>query len=158
MSRRALDFRTIEEVVAELDRLQAGSYQKGGNWDLAQVCNHLAIFVRGSLDGFTTPKPPWYVRLIAPLFVRWMLWKRWMPERVKIPPALQPQPNADETKEVQGLMQLLLRFKEHRGPLYPSPFAGDFRYDTWREIHLIHCAHHLSFLHPAALTAAATGK
>src|SRR5205823_8984937 len=69
MKRRALDFRTIDEAVAEIDRLQKGGYEKGANWSLGQICNHAAIFVRGSIDGFTGPPPPWFIRIIAPFFV-----------------------------------------------------------------------------------------
>jgi hypothetical protein len=148
MKRRPLDFQSIDEVVAELGRLRQGGYQKGGNWSLGQICQHLGIFVRGSMDGFSGPRPPWYVRLFAPLFVRWMLKKRRMPEGVKIPAHLQPEPDADDAQEVQELKDLLQRFEKHPGPLWPSPFAGDFSRETWLQMHLIHCAHHLSFLHP----------
>jgi hypothetical protein len=148
MKRRPLDFRTFDEVIADLDRLQGG-YRKGGNWSLGQVCNHLGLFVRGSLDGFSGPKPRWYIRLVAPAITRWMIKKRRMPEGVKIPRHLQPAEGLDDAREVQELKDLLQRFEKHHGPLHQSPFAGDASRETWREIHLIHCAHHLSFLYPA---------
>lgn len=146
--RRQLDFRKIDEVVAELDRLHKGGYSKAGNWDLAQVCNHCAIFVRGSLDGFTDRKLPWYVRLVAPMLVRRMIRTRRMPEGVKLPPELLPRAG-DESHEVEELKRLLVCFRDHKGPLHASPFGGHTDYHTWHELHLVHCAHHLSFLHPA---------
>jgi hypothetical protein len=147
MNRRPLDFRTFDEVRADLDRLRAG-YQKGGNWSLGQVCNHLAIFVRGSLDGFTGPRPPWFLRMIGPFLLRRMIKNRRMPEGVKVPAHFQPQASAEDSREVQELQDLLRRFEKHQGPLHPSPLGGELSYDTWRELHLIHCAHHLSFLQP----------
>jgi hypothetical protein len=148
MNRRPLDFRSIDEVIADLDRLRRGGYEKAGNWDLTHAANHLAIFVRGSLEGFTAPKAPWFIRLIGPMFVRRMIKKRRMPAGVKVPAAYHPAPRGDEKAEVDELKQLLLRFRDHRGPLFPSTLAGELDYDTWRELHLVHCSHHLSFLHP----------
>jgi len=149
MKWRPLDFRTVDEVIAELDRLQSAGCSPAGNWNLAQACNHLAIFVRGSLDGFTGSRPPWFARLLAPLFMRWMLKNRRMPEGVRIADELRPSDGLDEAHEVVELKQLLRRFETNKGPLHQSPFAGDISAETWREMHLIPCAHHLSFLHPA---------
>jgi hypothetical protein len=148
MSRRALDFRTLDEAVAELDRLHKAGYEKGGNWDLAQICNHAAIFVRGSMDGFTGPPPPWYLRLIAPFFVRRMIKTRRMPGGVKLPPHLLPAPALEESHEVEELKALLRRFETWKQPLHKAPFGGHSDYETWKQLHLVHCAHHLSFLHP----------
>jgi hypothetical protein len=158
MTRRPLDFHTIDEAIVDLDRLHHAGYDPSGNWGLAQICNHLAIFVRGSLEGFSAPRPPWYIRLLAPLFVRRMLKTRRMAEGLRIPQELQPPAGTDEAREVEELKALLHRFQEHKGPLHPSPFAGDLSYDTWRELHLIHCAHHLSFLHRAQSPAGSGSK
>jgi hypothetical protein len=149
MKRRSLDFQTIDEVIADVDRLHRKGYRQGGNWNLAQACDHLAIFVRCSMDGFTGPPAPWYVRLAAPLITRWMLKKRRMPEGYQAPAELMPRTEADETREVEELKQQLRRFSTYQGPLHRSPFGGDFSREIWHEMHLIHCAHHLSFLHPA---------
>jgi hypothetical protein len=147
MSRRALDFRAFDEVVADLDRLKHG-YTKGGNWDLGQACWHLNALIRGSLDGFTGKPAPWIARLFGPLFVRWMLKKRRMPAGFKTPAQFEPPAIADEAAEVWQLMQLIERFQKHTGALHPSPFAGPLTNEQWRELHLVHCSHHLSFLHP----------
>jgi hypothetical protein len=149
MKRRPLDFRSEDEVIAELERLERGGYVRAGNWGLGEICQHLCIFIRGSLDGFTGPHPPWYIRMLAPLFVRRMLKTRRMPEGVKIPAQFRPHPPCDDKAEVEELKQLLIRFRDHSGPLHPSPFGGDLGRDRCRQMHLIHCAHHLSFLHPA---------
>lgn len=149
MKRRPLDFHSEDEVIAELDRLRTLGYEKAGAWNLGEICNHTAIFIRGSLDGFTGPNPPWFIRLVGPWFVKRMIKKRRMPEGVGLPAHLRPKPNCDEATEVQALKKLLIRFRDHTGPLFPSPFGGDLGRDRWRQLHLIHCAHHLSFLHPA---------
>ncbi len=149
MNRRALDFRSFDEIKTDLDRLQAKGYGRGGTWSLAQVCKHLSIFVQGSLEGFTAPKPPWLIRLIGPWLIRRIIRKRQMPVGVKVPRAYLPDAVATDAEEVDDLKRLLARFQNHRGPLHPSPLGGDLSYEDWRELHFVHCGHYLSFLHPA---------
>ncbi|MCI0459655.1 MAG: DUF1569 domain-containing protein [Gemmataceae bacterium] len=157
MRRRALEFRSLDEVIVELERLHQEGYVKGGQWGLAEICNHLSVFVRGSMEGFAA-RAPWYQRLFAPLLLRWMLWARRMPEGVRIPAALQPAAVADEGEEVRTLRELLLRFQRHRGPVCSSPWGDRPTYRQWHDLHLLHCAHHLSFLHPAVSQAAGAQK
>src|SRR5580704_7056649 len=64
--RRKLTFATVDDVVLDADNLQAKGYQKVGNWDLSQVCLHLADWMRFPMDGFPNPPLP-----IA--FMLWML-------------------------------------------------------------------------------------
>ena len=45
MGQRQLTFKDVSEVLAEVDRLHRGGYEKLGQWDLAQVCDHLRYFV-----------------------------------------------------------------------------------------------------------------
>ena len=55
------------------------------------------------------------------------------------------------------LRAVVERFKGHSGPLHPSPAFGRLTPEQWREVHLWHCEHHLSFLLPRA-AAEATGR
>lgn len=147
MNRRALDFRSFDEVLADLVRLQRG-YTSSGKWNLAQCCWHLTAFFRGSLEGFTGKRPPWILRLFAPLIMRWMLKKRRMPAGLKTGPQFEPAANLDEAREVNNLREMIARFQKNTAPLHPSMIAGDMSVDSWQEMHLIHCKLHLSFFHP----------
>src|SRR5262245_1495527 len=149
MKRRKLDFRSFDEVGADLDRLQRG-YTSSGKWNLAQCSWHLTAFFRGSLEGFSGKRPPWVLRLIAPLIMRWMLKKRRMPAGLKTGPQFEPPANLDEGREVNNFREVMARFQKHTGPLYPSMISGDMSTDAWHDMHLIHCSLHLSFLHPTA--------
>ncbi len=65
VARRTLHFNSLDEVLAEAERLVAGSPRMLGNWSLGQTLVHLA---RG-LDMAVEPAPfraPWYVRLVGP--------------------------------------------------------------------------------------------
>ena len=46
IERRKLTFASLDEVVADAENLLAKGYEKAGNWDLAQVCGHLAEWMR----------------------------------------------------------------------------------------------------------------
>ena len=48
--RRHLDFHDFDAVTADVENLHKRGYTKLGNWDLSQVCNHLAINMGTALE------------------------------------------------------------------------------------------------------------
>jgi hypothetical protein len=148
MQRRPLDFRDYDDVVRDVERLHREGYRKAGQWDLAQTCDHLSYFIEGSLDGHTF-RVPWLIRV---LFGRMMLHRilktRVMKEKIPTPQKPLPEPGGDEQKAGDRLKGLIERLKATTGELHPSPFFGRLTNEQWRQLHLIHCAHHLSFLLP----------
>jgi hypothetical protein len=148
VDQRELQFKDIAEVVAEVERLHRDGHEKLGQWDLAQVCDHLAYFIRGSLDGHAF-RVPWLLKvLFGRLVLRRILKTRRM--RASAPTPQRPLPSAggDEGAAVARLRQELERLQAHQGEMHPSPFFGYLTPQEWRELHLIHCAHHLGFLRP----------
>ena len=90
--RRDLLFSTFDEALAEVDRLLAGLYERRGNWDLAQACDHLADAFEGSMRGFDFGAP-WVVQaVIGKVAVWYVLRYRSIPFRPKMPRRLEPQP------------------------------------------------------------------
>jgi hypothetical protein len=153
-SRRKLDFRDFDAVLRDVDALAAGGYDRAGAWDLAQVCGHLADWMRFPLDGFPRPALPlrvviWLMRhTIAPRLLRRILAERSMPGgRPTIPETVKPG-GADQAAAVDQLRQVVARFRAHTGPLHPSPLFGALDREEATQVQLIHCAHHLSFLIP----------
>ena len=129
--RRPLEFRTFDEALAEVDQLLAGPYERRGNWDLSQACDHLADTFEGSMRGFDFGAP-WVIRgLIGKLAQR-----------------LNPQPGKDPAQSGTRLREKVREFEASRGPLAAHPFFGRVSVDQWRQIHLFHMAHHLGFLVP----------
>jgi len=150
MVKRDLEYRDFKEVLAELDRIRAGDYERAGGWDLAQVCDHLSFFIQGSLDG-ATYRVPWLLKvLLGRLVLRRILKQRRMKAGVPTPQKPLPQPGGDEAAAVARLKHQIERLQAHAGELHDSPFFGHLTPDQWRELHLIHCAHHLGFLIPKA--------
>jgi hypothetical protein len=146
MGQRQLHFNDFAEVCAEVNRLHRGGYEKLGQWDLAQICDHLAYFMQGSLDGFTF-RVPWLIKvLFGRLVLRSILKHRRMKEGAPTPQKPPPAAGGDEPTAVGQFHKVVERFQAHTGDFHSSPFFGYLTPQQWSELHLIHCAHHLGFL------------
>jgi hypothetical protein len=145
-TRRNIQFHDFDQVAADIGDLQAKGYQRCGNWTLGQICDHLAIFMRGSVDGFSWTMP-WIFRVtIGRFFLQRILRQKKMAAGVRVPKVFLPGESADDVASVESLLQLVRRYQDHTGPMAPSPFSGELSRQEWDQLHLIHAAHHLSFL------------
>jgi hypothetical protein len=155
-ARRPLTFHDLDDVLRDVDALAAGGYDRAGNWDLAQACRHLAEWMRFAVDGY--PRSPLPVRLIfaalRPTIGRSVLRKTLDTGSMGAgSPTLRetvPAPAADPMPAVAELRRTIERFRDHRGEYHASPLFGALTRDQMTQLHLVHCAHHLSFLVPAA--------
>lgn len=144
--RRHLDFHDFAAVLAEVEALGQKGYAKAGNWDLGQVCDHLATAMRMQMDGAPF-RAPWLARTIfAPLILRVILKKREMRPGIKVPPALLPGSPVDEEAAIKAFSDVVARFRDHPGEFALHPFFGKLTPEQARQLHLIHAAHHLGFL------------
>jgi hypothetical protein len=145
---RQLQFKNFAEALTEVDRLHKGGYEKLGQWDLAQTCDHLAYFIEGSLDG-ATYRVPWLLKvLFGRLVLRRILSQGRMRAGGPTPQKPLPAPGQDEDAAIARLRTAIERLDAHQGELHPSPFFGYLTPQEWRDLHRIHCAHHLGFLVP----------
>jgi hypothetical protein len=62
---------------------------------------------------------------------------------------LEPDPEADARDAAGVLRDSLARLDAFEGPWPAHRLLGPMTRDEWRQFHCIHCAHHLSFAHPA---------
>jgi hypothetical protein len=148
MERRRLDLRDFDALSADVERLKHGGYTKAGNWDLGQTCHHLARSMQVSLDGFAF-KAPWYLRIfIAPIFKRKMFRTRTMRAGINGPPELMPGPQTEESSALKDVGAQLVRVRNNTGAFQEHAFFGTLTNEEWKQFHLIHAAHHLSFLIP----------
>lgn len=145
-TRRDLQFSTFDQVAADVTELETLGYKRCGNWTLGQICDHLSVFLRGSLDGFSW-KIPWIFRVtIGRYFLRRILRQKKMAVGIRVPKVFLPGEPAGDAESVKSFLQLLQRYQDHTGPMAPSPLAGTLSPQEWDQLHLIHAAHHLSFL------------
>jgi hypothetical protein len=148
MKRRRLDFQDFQAVEKEIDRLQAGGYQKAGSWDLAHICEHLALTMQNSLHGSPYQASWPFRKLIGPVVLRIILRTRQLKTGFPAPPGLRPADAVNPEEAVSRCRDLLRQVREHPGEFQPHPFFGKITADQWRQVHLIHSAHHLGFLVP----------
>lgn len=152
--RRALKFSSLDELTAELDRLDAahaaGKLGHTGNWTPAQILDHLARFWACSLDGFPGRKPPLPLRVVVRLFFK----KKAIaggspPPGFKLPKEvsfLLPGDAADFDSALANLRACIDRVNRG-GPYIPaSPLFGKLTEGQWTLMHLGHCSMHLSFI------------
>ena len=155
--RRTLDFADFDAVLADVERLRRDGYRRAGNWGLAQACDHLTRFMRGSLEGFGFQFP-----LPVRLAGRWLILGRTLrtrriPAGVKGPAPLMPPADVDADAALRDFAETLGRVRDHAGDFHPSPLFGRMTPEQWRQVHLIHAAHHLSVLVPNEPTTPSDG-
>lgn len=147
-SRRELELADLNAVLAELERLAQQGYTAAGNWNLAQICDHLAYFIEGSLDGFSF-RAPWLLRYFIGVPMKRRILQTGKMGRMPTPQKPLPDPNLNEKQSVRRLKLAIERLLHPVSQLHDSPFFGPLTPDEWRRLHTIHAAHHLSFLIPA---------
>jgi hypothetical protein len=150
--RRILRFESLDEVLAEVDRLadaeRAGRLKHLGNWTLGQTFGHLAAWAEFAY----TPAP-----LNPPFFIRWILRLRkhsflYRPMRpgVKIPGvpggtlATGPMPLDEGLQRFRAALERL----KTDPPTAPSQALGRLTHAETIAINLRHAELHLGFHKP----------
>jgi hypothetical protein len=152
--RRELTFHDLDEVVADAERLLAHGYSQAGNWDLAQVCEHLSEWMRYSIDGYPRAgcfigSMLWLMKItIGRKIFRKVLATGTMRSGGPTMKATVPEPGGEASAAVNRLKETVQRFNGHAGEYQPSPLFGRLNRDEALKLQLVHCAHHLSFLIP----------
>lgn len=148
-NRRALQFDSLADVMADVDRLALGHHAHG-QWTLGQVCRHLAVAIAGTLRN----RPREVTRELAPeqAAARQRILKEGrFEEGVPIPfERLVPPPDVDDQAEVAALRDALVQYQNTPGEFGPHPLLGPLTRAEWDRFHAVHCAHHLSFLEARA--------
>lgn len=149
IARRTVCYTSLDEILADAERIAAAPYQTAGEWHYGQILNHLATAIDMTFDGFGF-QSPWYARmLIAPLMKKRFLHQP-MPAGFKLPPhaaSLLPPPTSGIDEELDHLRRSLARLKSDT-PSAPHPFLGRLTKEEVVLLTLRHCELHLSFVVP----------
>ncbi len=152
MKRRKLKFTTIDQVIAEIDRLHASGYQRLGNWSLGQMCDHIATLAEKSLAGFDTQLPTLFRMTLGKIIFHQIVLKGRFPRGIKAPAEFTPKPapaNDDPAAEIQRCNLALQKVQRATAEQFqPHPFAGRVTAEQWRQAQAIHASYHLGFLIP----------
>ena len=147
--RRRLRFTELDQVLAEARSLATQSTEHLGNWNLAQVCQHLGIAMQQCVHGTRPFQVPFKLRFFGRL-VRRKLLRDGLPSGFRLPPdgakVLVP---ALVTSD-EGLATLergLATLRESRRRV-AHPVFGAMNVAQWDQFHLRHAEMHLSFIVP----------
>lgn len=148
--RREVRYANLSEFLRDAERLATIRVQTVGNWTYGQILQHLAVAIRGSLDGYGF-KAPWFARcVIAPLVKNRLLTKR-MPAGIRLPSRAEGLiPPADVSLEtsLEELRHELARLGKAERDMAPHPFLGRLASQEWNSLHLRHAELHMSFVVP----------
>ncbi len=151
--RRRLRFASLDEVLAEAERLATVPTRQLGQWTLGQILTHLSLAYEKSIDG-TDFRPGRLLRLVAKVAVP--LWKRWVlrhgiPAGIRPPNFMfrevAPPPVVSTEDGLRTFRRAIGRLKAEPNRDWEQCFYA-FTRDEWDQFHMRHAELHLSFLVP----------
>ena len=149
---RRLRFESIDEVLAEIDRIvqadEDGHLQTAGNWTAGQIMAHIAAWIEYGYEGFPLEPPPWFIRWI----LRWQL-KKYLrdgfPTGVRIPRIENGTVGMDEmpTREAADRLKSAFQRLDNGDPAnFHSPAFGEMKQEDRIRLNLRHAELHLGFV------------
>lgn len=149
--RRELSFSSLDEVVADAERLSQGDVRTTGNHSFGQILKHLALTHDMATGKIKTPRPPLHMRLLMP-FLKGMILNGPVKPGFKLPKASEeffwPDGEIDIQEALTHLRESVENYKAN-GPLAVHPVFGKVSREQNDRLNCGHCAMHLSFVHPA---------
>ena len=73
---------------------------------------------------------------------------RGIPRNYTVDANLTPPLEVDLDESVDALERSIARYVNQDGTLHGHPLFGVMPRSLWDQVHRVHCAHHLSFVHP----------
>ena len=150
--RRELKFSSLDEVVAEVERLANGEVHTTGNHSFPEIVRHLALthdMVTGKVEG---PTPPWYLKLIVGLFKSRILSDKPLSPGIKLPANAEsffwPSSEVSLDDAIVHLKESVANYTAN-GALPKHPMFGTVSAEQNLSMNLRHAALHLSFVHAA---------
>ena len=148
--RRQLKFNTLDDILADVERLDQGKVRSLGNWSPGQNLKHLTILMVACLDGIDV-KVSFLMRIAVSLMKGRILTKQMSPG-LQLPKAAAVLLPAETSWEegVQGIRAALMRMKTEP-ERHAHPVLGTLTREQWDQLHCRHGELHLSFLVPEAV-------
>ncbi len=146
--RRNMLFKSFDEILSDIALLESRGYERGGTWSLGQICQHLEIVARLSLDPGVKPMP-WIARkLLARLVLKRILNGQGLPKWFQPPKELLPSDTVTDAEGVEQWKAVIDELVHHPREKYFNPVFGPLDRQTFDTLQLRHASHHLSFLEP----------
>ena len=136
----------------------------GRSWSLAQVCEHLALAVQGTVDDPEPARdggvaPSWWRELgrversKRRLMKHGLMWTGRLPDGVRSPESVLPSEDAEFEIAVRSLAVAAQAFDakaaRHGATWVYHPLLGPMSGAQWRRFHVIHARHHFRIVERA---------
>ncbi len=147
--RRQLDFHAASEVIHEVERLRSTGYKMLGNWNLAQICDHLSKTIEVGLRPHVS-RMPWIIRKLAGqrMINAWLKHRSMRPGAMTAPFLIpQEMSEQDDPALIERYLDHVREADSFLGPL-PPYILGEISLENWKQLQWIHASHHLGFLIP----------
>lgn len=144
--RRTVRYESLDELLADAQRLASTEVTTLGNWSQGQIYEHLARSLNSSIDGagFAFPSP---LRWIMSTFMKRRFLTQSIPPGFK-PPAKGQKFIPDATSLEAGLASLEAAIERQKNESARAlhPGFGRFTREEWDQFNLRHAELHMSFL------------
>jgi hypothetical protein len=150
VSIRPLTFRTLDDALAEIERVaaadKAGKVNRLGNWEVGQILGHLAHWIQWSFDG-SPIRPPWFLRLLGPMMKNKILSGKPI-QGMRLPGAPEGTYGTEKLSLDEGLRRCREQFARLKSgpPAIPNAVFGRMTHEEWIKLHLRHAEGHLGYL------------
>lgn len=150
--REKLEFERLDDAVTYIKSLIDNGYQKTGEWNLAQCCEHLNYWITYPLDGFPNPGlfmgiMMWLMKLTIGKKQLNSILKDGFKDGIPTVPLTVVKPDSiDDQAAFKKLRASVQRFNNHQGAIVSSPLFGDMTKEIVTKLQLRHFEHHLRFL------------
>jgi len=151
-NRRKVRLVSLDDIVADVESLAHSDVTYLGNWNLGQICAHLAETMNCSIDGFPVLSP-WPIRLLLGTFLKKRLLTKGLPAGFQLPQTAAKQlVKDDSTSTADGLAALkaAVERQKQETPTALNPGFGKMTPEDWYQLHLRHAELHLGFVQPNA--------
>lgn len=141
-------FESFDQLITEVRSLGARPTRQLGNWSLAQICQHVGIGMRETVEADKLFDAPLWLRLLGP-WLRGRVLKSGLPRGFQIPRGgerlIPPPVSFDEGLAALEAGIATLKASDRR---IAHPVFGRMSIAQWDQFHLRHAEMHLSFIVP----------
>ena len=143
---RDLRFKTFEEALVELEKLEQGPVDTTGNWSFFQILEHCAGAIDRNMGG-QMGQPSGFLKIVKGKFGKWKVLRQgYIPSGITNP-RVQPQRLEGDAKAAAAhLRESIRKFREYQGPLSQHPLFGKMNKAEWEKFHIYHMANHFGFV------------
>ena len=138
----------MEELEFFLNNLTAKKAKTTGNWTLAQILCHIADtmeFFLSQQEG-AIQVPDFIQNTVGKLLLyKFFLFGK-MDRGLKNPIKKGEPNNGDFSIELERVITLSKKFKDHTGTFNKHPVFGSLSREELTKLHLLHCSNHFSYI------------